>query len=60
MPLSSDFSKFPLPLQPYINGEFVDSVGAEKHTLVSAVNDQVITKGIFYLSSSETPVLVTS
>ncbi|KAH7207889.1 Aldehyde/histidinol dehydrogenase [Fusarium redolens] len=44
MPLSSDFSKFSHPLQPYINGEFIDSVGAEKHTLISAVNDQVITK----------------
>ncbi|KAJ4219097.1 hypothetical protein NW759_008252 [Fusarium solani] len=38
-----DTSRFPLPVRAFIDGEFVDSTGDEKHTLVSSVNDQVLT-----------------
>ncbi|KAH7024214.1 Aldehyde/histidinol dehydrogenase [Ilyonectria destructans] len=39
-----DLNKHTLPLQPFINGKFVDTVDKELHELVSSVNDQVITK----------------
>ncbi|KAF5011155.1 hypothetical protein FDECE_2719 [Fusarium decemcellulare] len=48
-----DLGKFPIPLQPYIDGAFVDSIDGEKHTLVSAVNDQVIRKELQWASSRD-------
>ncbi|KAH7020569.1 Aldehyde/histidinol dehydrogenase [Ilyonectria destructans] len=39
-----DLNKHTLPLQPFINGKFVDTVDKELHELVSSVNDQVITQ----------------
>lgn len=38
-------SRFPLPVRAFIGGEFVDSTSDEKHTLISSVNDQVLTNG---------------
>jgi hypothetical protein len=37
--------KYPLPLKQYIHGQWVDSKGAEFLTLISAVDDTVVTKG---------------
>jgi hypothetical protein len=37
--------KYPLPLKQYIHGQWVDSKGAEFLTLLSAVDDTVVTKG---------------
>lgn len=41
-----DLSCYSLPLKAFVGGQFVDSVGHEKHTLISAVNDDVVTTGI--------------
>ncbi|KAH7266176.1 aldehyde dehydrogenase domain-containing protein [Fusarium solani] len=40
-----DTSRFPLSVRAFIGGEFVDSTGDEKHSLISSVNDQVLTNG---------------
>jgi hypothetical protein len=44
--------KYPLPLKQYIHGQWVDSKGAEFLTLLSAVDDTVVTKGSKSFSSS--------
>lgn len=40
-----DLTQFPIPTQPFIDGKVVDSTADEKHTLISSVNDAVITRG---------------
>lgn len=47
-----DTSRFPLPTRAFIGGEFVDSTGDEKHTLISSVNDQILTNGSDDLSGT--------
>lgn len=37
------FDKFPIPVQAFIGGKYVDSTGNDRHILVSAVNDAVVT-----------------
>lgn len=40
-----DLTRFPIPTQPFIDGTVVDSTDADKHSLISSVNDAVITRG---------------
>ena len=40
-----DLTRFPIPTQPFIDGKVVNSSVEDKHTLVSAVNDEVVTTG---------------
>lgn len=40
-----DLGKYPLPVQPWIGGTYKDAVSGEKHTLISSVNDAIVTKG---------------
>lgn len=40
-----DTSRHQLPLRAFVGGEFVDSIGTERHTLRSSVNNQVLTTG---------------
>ncbi|MBE3045849.1 hypothetical protein IMZ48_25555 [Candidatus Bathyarchaeota archaeon] len=40
-----DLTRFPIPTQPFIDGKVVDSSAADKRTLISSVNDAVITTG---------------
>ena len=40
-----DLSRFPIPTQPFIDGKVVDSTANDKHTLISSVNDAVVTEG---------------
>ncbi|KAI0863771.1 aldehyde dehydrogenase domain-containing protein [Xylaria cubensis] len=42
---SLDLDRYPIPTQAFIGGEFLDGTSSEKHTLISSVNDAIITKG---------------
>jgi hypothetical protein len=44
--------KYPLPLKQYIHGQWIDAKGTEFLTLLSAVDDTVVTKGIASFNSS--------
>ncbi|KAI1747965.1 aldehyde dehydrogenase [Xylaria castorea] len=41
---SLDLDRYPIPTQAFIGGKFVDSTSEGKHTLISAVNDAIVTK----------------
>ncbi|KAI0184552.1 aldehyde dehydrogenase domain-containing protein [Xylaria flabelliformis] len=41
---SLDLDRYPIPTQAFIGGEFLDGTSSEKHTLISSVNDAIITK----------------
>lgn len=41
-----DFSKYPIPTQPFIGGKYVDCKNPEKHELRSSVNDETLTSGM--------------
>lgn len=45
-PPELDLTRFPIPTQPFINGKAVDSTADDKHTLISSINDAVITRGL--------------
>ncbi|KAM6507708.1 hypothetical protein FSOLCH5_012907 [Fusarium solani] len=55
-----DTSRFPLPVRAFIDGEFVDSTGDEKHTLISSVNDQVLTNELEWSSARDVDLAVES
>ncbi|KAF4470148.1 Aldehyde dehydrogenase [Fusarium albosuccineum] len=55
-----DISRFPLPVRAFIGGEFVDSTGDEKHTLMSSVNDVVLTKELQWSNSHDVDLAVDS
>ncbi|KAL2687092.1 hypothetical protein Neosp_004643 [[Neocosmospora] mangrovei] len=55
-----DTSRFPLPLRAFIGGEFVDSTGDEKHTLISSVNDQVLTNELQWSNARDVDLAVES
>jgi len=43
--IAKEIAKFPLPTQPFIDGQYVQAKGSERLTLTSAVNDSILTKG---------------
>ncbi|RSL43739.1 hypothetical protein CEP53_011558 [Fusarium sp. AF-6] len=51
---------FPLPVRAFIGGEFVDSTSDEKHTLISSVNDQVLTKDLQWANARDVDLAVES
>ncbi|RSL77593.1 hypothetical protein CEP51_008941 [Fusarium floridanum] len=55
-----DTSRFPLPVRAFIGGEFVDGTGDEKHTLISSVNDQVLTKDLQWSDARDVDLAVES
>ncbi|KAI8674033.1 Aldedh domain-containing protein [Fusarium keratoplasticum] len=55
-----DTSHFPLPVRAFIGGEFVDSTGDEKHTLISSVNDQVLTNELQWSNARDVDLAVES
>ena len=46
---SFDLTQYPIPVQSFIDGRFVDSSGNDKHTLTSSLNDDVVTTGMRHL-----------
>lgn len=40
-----DLHKFPIPSKLFIDGSWTDSEANDAHTLTSAVNDDIISKG---------------
>lgn len=44
-PIEFDLTRYPIPNQLFINGEWVDSKAKKTQSLSSAVNDQVICTG---------------
>ena len=46
---SLDLTQYPIPVQSFIDGRFVDSSGNDKHTLTSSLNDDVVTTGMRHL-----------
>ncbi|KAI8672808.1 Aldedh domain-containing protein [Fusarium sp. Ph1] len=55
-----DTSRFPLPVRAFIGGEFVDSTSDEKHTLISSVNDQVLTNELQWSNARDVDLPVES
>ncbi|KAM5352588.1 hypothetical protein ACJ41O_005310 [Fusarium nematophilum] len=55
-----DTSRFPFPVQSFIGGKFVDSTGDEKHTLVSSVNDAVLTTELQWSNAQDVDLAVDS
>ncbi|RSL51784.1 hypothetical protein CEP54_011243 [Fusarium duplospermum] len=55
-----DTSRFPLPVRAFIRGEFVDSTGDEKHTLISSVNGQVLTNDLQWSNARDVDLAVES
>ena len=43
---SVDLTSYPIPVQAFIDGKFVDSTGNDKHTLISSLNDDVVAAGM--------------
>ncbi|KAI8632506.1 aldehyde dehydrogenase domain-containing protein [Xylariaceae sp. FL1651] len=53
-----DFTKFPIPTQPFIGGNYVDCKSTEKHALRSSVNDEVMTSDLQWASAEDVDTAV--
>ncbi|KAI0203728.1 aldehyde dehydrogenase domain-containing protein [Astrocystis sublimbata] len=53
-----DFTKYPIPTQPFIGGKYVDCKHAEKHELRSSVNDEVLTADLQWASPEDVDTAV--
>ncbi|KAH8889091.1 aldehyde dehydrogenase [Thozetella sp. PMI_491] len=53
-----DLSRFPIPVQPFIGGSFVDSTDSERHTLRSSVNDAIVTEELQWSNAKDVDTAV--
>ncbi|VUC27841.1 unnamed protein product [Clonostachys rosea] len=53
-----DLTRYQFPLQAFIGGKFVDNTGNDKHTLVSSVNDDIITKELQWSNTEDVDLAV--
>ncbi|KAI1812447.1 aldehyde dehydrogenase [Poronia punctata] len=45
--------QYPIPVRAFIGGKYVDSADSEKHTLISSVNDAVVTTELQWSNSND-------
>ncbi|KAJ1334926.1 betaine-aldehyde dehydrogenase [Microdochium nivale] len=53
-----DLTRYPLPLQAFIGGKFVDSVGNEKKELRSSVDDRVVTDALQWSNAEDVEIAI--